>query len=319
MNDELRWNKIFGASLATLLVIFGLRQISDMVFAPQPPKKPGYAIAVADTSADAGGAVEADTPPDWGTVLPTADKAAGQTVSAKCGSCHNFANGGPNQTGPNLWGVLGRKPGSHPGFAYSQAMTDFGNKVPAWDYEHIYEFLKGPQSYIPGTKMGFVGLKKREDRINLIAWLRDQNSSPPPIPAPNPAAAAGSKAPANATGSAPAPAGNTTVAAQPAAGGPAPVNGGGSTAATSGDEQTGASRRRAVRPARPRPARARRHEQPRRDRRVERREGRRQALSPAWRRGSRSIFGSRATPSASETLASARSGCRTTPAIRGWC
>ncbi len=45
--------------------------------------------------------------------------------------------------------------------------------------------------------MTFVGLKKPEDRINVIAYLRTQNASPPPIPAPNPKAAAAA-APAEA-------------------------------------------------------------------------------------------------------------------------
>ena len=189
MKDQLLWNKIFGGLLGAVLLLLIVRQGAEMLFAPVPVKTPGYAIAVATT--DAGATAEvADTPPDWGTELAKADVAAGAAVSQKCASCHNFANGGPNQTGPNLWGVLGRKPGSHAGFAYSQGMTDFGGKQAAWDYQHVYEFLSGPAAYINGTKMSFVGLKKREDRINLIAWLRQQNSSPPPIPAPNPAAAA---------------------------------------------------------------------------------------------------------------------------------
>ena len=212
MSSDLLWNKIFGAVLATGLVILGLRQVSDMVFTPAKVEKPGYAIQVQD-AAEGGAAEAADVPPDWGTVLPTADVAAGQMVSTKCGSCHNFAAGGPDMTGPNLYGVIGRKPGSKPGFMYSSGMTDFGAKTPAWDYAHLYQFLSGPQAYINGTKMTFVGLKKREDRINLIAWLRQQSANPAPIPAPNPAAAAAAQAPAAAAGSAPAPKAGTTVAA----------------------------------------------------------------------------------------------------------
>jgi cytochrome c len=189
MKDELRWNKIFGGLLGAVLLLLIVRQGAEMLFAPTLVKTPGYAVAVATGEAGATAEV-ADTPPDWGTELAKADVAAGAAVSQKCASCHNFANGGPNQTGPNLWGVLGRKPGSHPGFAYSQGLTDFSGKQAAWDYQHVYEFLAGPAAYINGTKMSFVGLKKREDRINLIAWLRQQNGSPPPIPAPNPAAAA---------------------------------------------------------------------------------------------------------------------------------
>lgn len=214
MRDELFWNKIFGAILATLLVLFGLRQVSEMLFATHPPAKPGYAIAVQETPES--GAEPADVPPDWGTVLPTASVANGATISNKCKACHNLDNGGPNQTGPNLWGVIGRKPGTHPGFAYSSAMVGFGNKIGVWDFQHIYEFLKGPQNYLDGTKMSFVGLKQRQDRIDLIAWLRTQSSSPVPIPAPNPKAAAAAKAPATAQGSAPQPSAATTVATTPA-------------------------------------------------------------------------------------------------------
>jgi cytochrome c len=210
-------NKIFGAVLATGLVILGIRQVSETVFTTSAPAKAGYAVEVQEATADSGAPV-ADNPPDWGTVLPTADVAAGQTVSTKCASCHNFVAGGPDMTGPNLYGVIGRKPGSHPGFAYSSGMTDFGSKTPVWDYDHIYKFLAGPQAYINGTKMTFVGLKKPEDRINLIAWLRMQSASPVPIPAPNPKAAA---AAAPAAGAAPAAAGAAAPATAPAADKPA--------------------------------------------------------------------------------------------------
>ena len=229
MHDELKWNKLFGAILGTGLAILLLRQVTDMAFAPHPPKKAGYAIAVQESPAEGGGGEVADTPPDWGTVLPTADVAAGATVSSKCQSCHNFAQGGPNQTGPNLWGVEGRAPASHAGFAYSSAMQDNAKKHPQWTYDEIYKFLAGPQTYVTGTKMSFVGLKKREDRINVIAWLRTQGGTLP-IPAPDPSRAAGA-APAGAAGSAPAPATGTTVPAKDgspsapvAVDGPAPAN-----------------------------------------------------------------------------------------------
>jgi cytochrome c len=221
MRDELFWNKVFGAVLATLLVIVVLRQTAEMVFTTTPPAKPGDAIAVQTAAADAGPAV--DTPPDWGTVLPTADVAAGQVVSQKCLSCHSFNQGGPNQTGPNNWGVIGRQPGSHPGFAYSQAMTDFGQKVHAWDYDHLYLFLASPQGYINGTKMSFVGLKQPQDRINLIAWLRTQSATPAPIPPPKPAAAAPATSgpgtpPENANPSSDKPAAVSAAPAGPASG-----------------------------------------------------------------------------------------------------
>ena len=189
--SDLTFNKVAGGVLATALAIFGLRELSSGVFSDHTVEKPGYAVEVAE--AEAGGGAAAELPPDWGTVLPTADVAAGQAAFAKCVSCHTDSAGGPNGTGPNLWAVLGRKPGAHAGFAYSPAMAEFAAKQPAWDYEHLYEFIKAPQKYIPGTKMTFVGLKKQEDRINLVAYLRSQGSQSYPIPAPNPAAAAGAE------------------------------------------------------------------------------------------------------------------------------
>jgi cytochrome c len=151
MHDDLRWNKLFGAILATGLAILLLRQGSEMFFAPgKYPAKPGDAVTIQEATTG-GDDAKPDSPPDWGTVLAKADVAAGQATSSKCQSCHNFANGGPNQTGPNLWGVIGRKPASHPGFAYSQGMQDFGAKTPVWDLDHIYMFLGGPQAYVSGT------------------------------------------------------------------------------------------------------------------------------------------------------------------------
>ena len=185
--SDLSFNKVAGAVLATGLAIFGLRELTNELFQDHPAAKAGYAIQVA---AEAGGeAAPVELPIDWGTELPKADVNAGKQVATKCQSCHNLDSGGPNMTGPNLYGVLGRKPASHAGFAYSQGMTDFGAKQPIWDYVHINDFITAPQKYIDGTKMTFIGLKQRQDRINVIAYLHTLGS-PLPIPAPSPAAAA---------------------------------------------------------------------------------------------------------------------------------
>lgn len=216
--SDLTFNKIFGGVLMTGLIIFGLKEASDIVFAKHELEKPGYEIAVAE-EAGPGGAV-AEVAPDWGSVLLVpANIEAGKAVTAKCASCHSFEQGGPNGTGPDLWDVLGRKPGSHGGFAYSPAMAEFGGKNPVWDYDHIDQFLKAPGKYISGTKMTFVGLKKQEDRIAVIAYLHSLGSKLP-VPAPKPAGAA----PA-AEGAAPA-AGEPPAAGTAASGGetaPAPA------------------------------------------------------------------------------------------------
>jgi cytochrome c len=208
--SDLTFNKIAGAVLATGLAIVGLGQLSSGVFAKTPPAKPGFAVEVAADTSE--GPAAPEVPPDWGTVLPKADVAAGEQVFAKCQSCHSLT---ANSTGPNLTGVEGRKPGTEPGFNYSPAMQAFGAKQPIWDYEHIFEFIKNPQAYISGTKMTFVGLKKPEDRINVIAFLHTKGSSLP-IPAPNPAAAAAAAPTTGPTGGTK-PAAGAAAAGQPTA------------------------------------------------------------------------------------------------------
>lgn len=193
--SNLTFNKIAGAGLATALAIVGLREVTTGLFSSEAPAKPGYLIEATVEGGEAAAVV--DVMPDFGTVIPVADLKAGEAVFAKCQACHNVANGGANGIGPNLWGVIGQKPGAHAGFAYSAAMTDFGTKQAVWNDTQMYEFLKAPQKYISGTKMSFVGLKKSEDRVNVIAYLRAQGATLA-VPAPNPAAAAPAAAPAGA-------------------------------------------------------------------------------------------------------------------------
>ncbi|MFL5295318.1 MAG: c-type cytochrome [Phenylobacterium sp.] len=197
--SDLTFNKYAGAVLATGFTIAILVQVASGVFSQQKVAHPGFKVDVVE---DTGGAAVADVPPDWGTVLPKAGVAAGQATFAKCQSCHSLT---ANGTGPNLTGVVGRKPGTEPGFAYSDAMKAFGAKTAVWDYDHLYQFIKSPGAYINGTKMTFVGLKQPQDRINVIAYLRSQGGTLP-IPAPNPAAAApATPAPTGPSGAAPAP------------------------------------------------------------------------------------------------------------------
>jgi cytochrome c len=207
MND-LTTNKILAAILAVALLIVGLNAVIPELFEKTPPTKAGYAITVAP-DATAGGGEVADVPPDWGTVLKTADVAAGEDKTTVCKSCHIFDAAGTNNIGPGLYGVVGRKPGSHPGFSYSAGMLAFGAKQPIWDYDHLYMFLKGPQAYIDGTKMSFIGLKQPQDRINVIAYLHTLGSS---LPVPPAKAAA---APAPATKGAPSPGPDGAVSAPP--------------------------------------------------------------------------------------------------------
>jgi cytochrome c len=216
--DGFEWNKIFGAVLGTLIFIFVVRQVAEVVYEPATPAKPGYVVegVVEPGATGASTAPVAEVIPDFGTVLPKADVAAGKTVAAKCEQCHDISKGGPNKIGPELWNVIGRARASVAGFSYSSSMMSDHNP---WTYEKLFTYLKSPAAMVPGTKMSFAGLRSADDRINLLAFLRTQEDTPAPIPAPAPVAAAPA-APA-ATAGAAAPAGAADKAATPAPAAPA--------------------------------------------------------------------------------------------------
>lgn len=195
--DSWEWNKIAGAVLGTLIFVLVIRFATESLFTVEPPAKESYHVeGVVTASASTGGAAAVpaeEALPDFGTVLPTADVAAGKSVSTKCEQCHDLSNGGPNKIGPNLWGLIGRPRASHPGFSYSSAMS--GDHNP-WTYDELFKFLKQPQAMVPGTKMSFAGLHSAADRINLLAYLRTQEDTPAPIPEPAPAKPADAAKPA---------------------------------------------------------------------------------------------------------------------------
>jgi cytochrome c len=220
--DSFEWNKIIGAVLGTLLFVVVLKLGTEALFDVPPPAKPGYVVqgVVEDTSGASAAPVE-EAIPDWGTVLPTADISKGHDISHKCEQCHDLSNGGPNKIGPNLWGVVSRPRASHAGFDYSAAMKAKGG---TWTFDELFKFLKSPGAYIPGTKMSFAGLPSAGDRINIIAYLRQDSSSPVAIPPPSPAKAAAPAATAANKPNAPANANATpSTAPTPPAGGATPA------------------------------------------------------------------------------------------------
>jgi len=125
-------------------------------------------------------------PVDLGTLLAGADAGRGERTAQVCMSCHTFEAGGPNRTGPNLHGVVGRAVASHGGFNYSPAMAGHGGQ---WSYEALDQFLSSPSRAVPGTRMAFAGLRNPRDRAHLIAYLARVSPGAPPFPAPSPAPA----------------------------------------------------------------------------------------------------------------------------------
>lgn len=198
---SLQPNKILGAVLAVAVVAFAIDFVSNQIFAKQEPTAPGYVVdmkaapAVAATEAPAAAARPAPAATQQAATaagaamdvapiadrLKTADAAAGEKTAKVCTACHSFANTGDNKVGPGLWEVVNRKPGTHEGFKYSQGMTTFG-ETHTWDFATLDVYLTNPKAEVPGNKMAFAGLKKPEDRANVIAYLRSLSANPAPLP-----------------------------------------------------------------------------------------------------------------------------------------
>jgi cytochrome c len=193
--DSFELNKIIGAILGTLLFVMGIGFLAEAIYEPAHGAGPGYALpeAVADTSADAGTAAPAAVV-DIGTLLASADPVQGAAAAKKCASCHDFTKGGPNKTGPNLYGIVGEKIADVAGFTFSDALKAHASET--WTYENLNTWLISPKAYAPGTKMTFAGDKDDADRANIIAYLSTLSDSPVPFPAP--AAPVGGAAPTSA-------------------------------------------------------------------------------------------------------------------------
>lgn len=99
------------------------------------------------------------------------DAAAGEKVFRKCRACHT-ADEPKNKVGPTLQGVVGRAAGAVDGFKYSPAMKEAGEKGWVWNDETLDAYLADPKGSIPKNRMIFVGLKKADDRADVIAYIK---------------------------------------------------------------------------------------------------------------------------------------------------
>jgi len=99
------------------------------------------------------------------------DPLAGEKVFKKCAACHAVEIDAKSKVGPNLHGVVGRTTGTVPDFKYSDAMAQAGADGHVWTPEEIALFVENPKKAMPGTKMTFAGLKKPEERADVVAYL----------------------------------------------------------------------------------------------------------------------------------------------------
>lgn len=175
------FNKWAGAILSALLLLFALGVLIKEAADEGPPAKAGFEVAEMKETNGAGETAAAAAVPDppVAVAFKAVDVATGTKLSRACQACHSFDKGGPAKVGPNLWGIVGRKAASVDGFAYSEALKTKGGN---WGFEELYKFLANPKGVIAGTKMGFAGYPKFEDRANVIAYLQTLSDTPVPLP-----------------------------------------------------------------------------------------------------------------------------------------
>ena len=169
-------NKIITAILVTILVVFGIGKISDLIFDKDDKKVVAYKVEAPEGLATQ---ASTETSVDISALLALGDVAHGEKVFKKCKACHSIKQGGGNKIGPKLWNVMFRPVGAITEYKYSKALSSYGKE---WSWEEMNGFLIKPSSWIKGNKMGFAGLKSEKDRASVILYLNQNGENPKPLP-----------------------------------------------------------------------------------------------------------------------------------------
>ena len=103
-----------------------------------------------------------------GVAAQAGDAAKGKEVFQRCAICHVVAKDGGNGLGPNLFGVVGRKAGTAPGFSYSPAMKSSGI---TWTPDKLTAYVQHPGAVVPANRMAFAGLGNPEQASDVVAYL----------------------------------------------------------------------------------------------------------------------------------------------------
>ena len=170
-------NKIITAILVTILVVFGIGKISDIIFDKDDKNIVAYKVEASDGTTDEANASETNV--DLNALFAMGDVAHGEKIFKKCKACHSINAGGGNKIGPKLWNVMFRPVGSIADYKYSKALASYGKE---WNWEEMNGFLIKPSKWIKGNKMGFAGLKDERDRASVILYLNQNSDNPKPLP-----------------------------------------------------------------------------------------------------------------------------------------
>ena len=169
-------NKIIAAILFTVLLVYGIGKISDLVFEVKNQDVVAYKVEAPEGTAVK---ANAETSIDLSAFLALGDVAHGEKVFKKCAACHSVTQKGGNKIGPKLWNVMFRPVGSITDYKYSKALIGYKKE---WNWEEMNGFLIKPSKWIPNNKMGFAGLKSEKDRASVILYLNQNSDSPRPLP-----------------------------------------------------------------------------------------------------------------------------------------
>lgn len=220
MFDTMTLTKVVGAFCGALLIFLLGGWAAELIYHTGGGHGDGHEQAyVIDTGEDEGGEAEEDTGPSFEELFVAADAGKGERIFNKCKACHNLEKGA-NATGPYLYGVVGRDVDTAEGYSYSGSLEKVAD---VWTPQNLQAFLENPAGYAPGTTMGFAGVKKMEDRANLIAFLDQTDGDTYEIEVPAAAEAPAEEAAAPEASDQAAPGGNADAAAseEPAAEEPA--------------------------------------------------------------------------------------------------
>jgi cytochrome c len=173
------FNRTAFVVLGSILFAMLLVAFSNLVFAPQRPAVPGYALPSSSVETAAAPAAEAPKQTPLPDLLAKADAKKGEQFAKVCTTCHSFEKGGAVKVGPPLWGVVGRPVASFPGFAYSDSIKKLGGD---WTYEKLDHWIADPKAMASGTKMAFAGEKDPQKDADILAYLQSLSDSPVPFP-----------------------------------------------------------------------------------------------------------------------------------------
>ena len=172
-------NKIIAAIILTIVIVFGVNKLADVIYYVKAPEGNTYNIVTETKEISKGDTLKTGGDTNISALLALGNIDHGKMIFKKCAACHSASKGGGNKIGPALWGVIGRKAGSIGDYKYSKAMSGFSK---TWNFEEMNIFLIKPKNYVKGTKMAYAGLKNEKDRASIILYLNKQTDSPLPLP-----------------------------------------------------------------------------------------------------------------------------------------